>query len=477
MKGPPAGRGPRRPLAAGLVLIAAACSGRSGPAPAVPAGTSVILICLDTCRADRVSAYGEAERTLTPALDELAAESALFTDCRAPSTGTAPSHASLFTGQYVHRHGLEKNGQSFQPAFTLAALLHEAGWQTAGFTGGGYLRRKYGVAEGFEEWFANGGRDEPGAALGRGQGDRSIGNSLPDLLEWLDARGEAPFFAFLHGYDPHCPHSPPAAIREELAGWYAGGLELSGLCGEDFHPLLQSGQLDATARRYLSDLYDGEVRHADQTLAGFVARLRQAGRLDRSLLVFTSDHGESLGDHDWVGHMQTWEEQFRVPLLIRFPGGRFAGRYDAPVQLLDVLPTLLEAVGLAIPAGVQGRSLLPLLRGEEDLPADRMRVGQYGGLVSVRFGKRWKIAFRQKQGRTDEEALYDLDADPGETRNLCATPAGKRRFEDLYGRYRAWRAESAEEDRRFRAGGAEPEVSPQERADLEELGYVETGGE
>lgn len=441
-----------------LTLSLAACTEAERP--------NLILISLDTMRADRLSAYGRIERETTPVLDRLAAEAALFTDCLAPSTVTGPSHLSLFTGQYPTRHGLTENGARARPGYTLASLLAEAGYETAGFTGGGYLRESFGLAHGFETYRARGG------PLARFK--RTFETSLPHALQWLKQRDEErPFFLFLHGYDPHCPYEASEASLRPFARVVPAPFDPAGRCGEsDYLPLLEEGRFGERELTHLEDLYDALVAGADRSLKPLVRYLRTSGLLERSILVFASDHGEGLGEHGWIGHGRLWDEQASVPLFVRFPGGRFAGRYDAPVSLVDVAPTLLEALGLPVPEGVQGESLMPLLRGERaDL--ERPRLVVFGDEAAVRFDRRWKVTFRGREGEPSEVRVHDLAADPGEERDLAGTPEGRARFEEVFARFAAWRRSMAEGDRRHRAVEEAGELSEEERADLSALGYLE----
>lgn len=422
---------------------------------------------MDTMRADRLSFYGERDRKTTPVLDKLAAEAAVFRDCIATSTVTGPSHLSMFTGQFAHRHGLVKNGGKVAPKYTLASALLDAGWNTAGFTGGGYLRELFGLNFGFETYRAKGG---PLA-----QFKRTFETSIPHALDWLKSRPKGPFFLFLHGYDPHCPYEATPEGLREFGATASGPFDPAGLCGEEHYlPQLLSGEFDENDSRYLNDLYDALVFSADQSLKPFIYYLRKTGLIDESIIVFTSDHGESLGEHDWIGHGRLWEEQARVPLFIRFPEGRWAGDIDAPVSLVDLMPTLLDALEVPIPGGVQGRSLLLTLSAERDAFEDfgsRMRVVRFDEDEVIRFGSRWKIGFRRVAGEQMEQQLYDLQADPNELTNLIGTSAGGDLFEVLNDRYGAWRAETESDDAEYRILRGRPELDAEEEAELSGLGY------
>jgi arylsulfatase len=448
---------PRRAAAALLAGLAAACG------PAEPPPLNLVLISLDTCRASALSSYG-GPPGLTPSLTRLAAESVVFETCLAHSSGTAPSHMSLFTGQYVHRHGLRTNHRAVRPRATLAGVLAREGWDTAAFTGHGSLRAELGHAHGFETF-------ESWVGEPRLPYTRNFDEVLPRALDWLDERAAAPFFLLVHGYDPHCPYEPPPAQRARLAGDYDGDLEVEGLCGmQDFGPLLESGEVGPEERAHLRDLYRAEIAAADAALGRFLDGLRERGLLERSIVVFTSDHGEVLGDHGWVGHTTMWEEELRVPLLIRLPAGHGA-RVPGVVQHVDVLPTLLAALGVPAPDGVQGVDLTPVLHGERGLPSGRLHVAQFGNLESVRVGPRWKAAFRRTPEGLRDARLFDLVTDPSELRDLSDDPDHAPRLRALVERYASFRKATRAEDRRY--GGER--LGSVGRADaelLDALGYA-----
>ncbi|TAH39312.1 MAG: DUF229 domain-containing protein [Planctomycetota bacterium] len=444
-----------------LPLLTFGCQKEAPAGADAKEALNLILISLDTCRADRLGVYGAA-RGNSPRLDAFAQECAVFTDCWAQSTSTGPSHRSLFSGQFVHRHGMHDNYFTEAP-YTLAGVLAGAGWRTAGFSGGGYVRKKYGLDQGFEVF-----REPAGQPY-----TRDLPEVLPVAREWLAQAVAEPFFLFVHGYDPHCPYWPPEPWRSQYAGWYQGALDARDKCGrQDFEPLIRSGEFGAEERRYVSDLYDAAVASADDQIGRFLDELRARGLLERSLVVFLSDHGESLGEHDWVGHTRMWEEQLRVPLMIRFPGGEHAGRYDDPVMLVDVFSTVLGALSVPAPEGAQGIDLMPRLRGGAPLPAERLRLAQFGARESLRLDARWKLTTRSVKGVLTERELYDLQADAGETRNLYATAEGREVFDRLYARYQEWRGDTQAQDARHRGRRVEVETSEEDAAALAEVGYA-----
>ncbi len=453
---------------AAILLLALAACDRGGPEPRpVP----VILVSLDTCRADRLVPFGGQDAPGT-ALAALLPESVVFTDCLAQSSNTGPSHRTVFTGQFPHRHG-QRERDALHTPYTLAGLLAAAGWETAAFTGGGMLHPAMGLDQGFGTYRYENER-------GRRRARRGFRGVLPQARRWLEAReaagrGSEPFFLFLHTYDIHCPYWPSADYRQRFGGTYEGPMDLRRLCGPAaFAPFFgQDGRLSAVEERHLRGMYDGGVAMATDLLGTFLEELRAQGVLDRALLVVFSDHGESLGEHGLVGHNAMWEEQLRVPLLVRFPGGEFGGTVcREPVMLADLLPTILDVVGLPVPAGVQGESLLPVLRGERSWPEGRLRLAEFGSWTSFRFDGRWKVVLEEPEGGGEGVArLYDLLEDPEESRDLAGTPEGGERLAVLLGRWRRFREETREEDARWRGVPYEAPPDPELEARLEELGY------
>ncbi|HEX9793700.1 MAG TPA: sulfatase [Planctomycetota bacterium] len=483
-------------LAAAFALLAMTGCGDREPATASGSGAAapvlqgplfatppnVLMISLDTTRADRLGAYGNA-RGLTPNLDALAARAALFEDCMTASTLTGPSHRSLFTGQYVERHGLPGNATTGKLDYSLASLLKARGYATASFVGGGSLFRGSGLDLGFDTYWqwANLVVLEPGQkfpAPGEASAARTakgmIKVSVDKALGWLDGTWKAeaadqPFFVFVHGYDPHCPYAPGHEARGALSSWHQDPLGLDGLCGpEQFSPLFRSGELDADGLRYVNDLYDELIVAADHEIGRLIAGLEERGLADDTLVVFSSDHGECLGEHQRVGHGRILPEETRIPLLLAFPDGRFAGRYAAPVASVDVLPTLLDALGGEAPAASQGRSLLPVLGGALPPREAGMRVVRSGRRSGALIDERWLVLVDHGEKNQVPPTLFDFPADPELEHNLAGTPEGREALGGLLARYRAW-MEAAQTGVAAEQGPLDPGVA----ADLGALGYVE----
>ena len=403
-------------LCAAGVTALAGCSGR-------PDRPDILLVTIDTLRADHCSAYGYGRPT-TPRLEALAREGVQFETVYAPMATTAPAHATLFTGLLPLWHGLVKNGQVLGDGHRmLAGALRAAGYRTGAIVSSFALDRRFGLHVGFESYddrFSGRGQTMP-AASWEGQMvdapfDRRADETRGRAVEWLRAhgylersrpRGQPPFFLWVHFFDPHNPYDPPAAH------------------GEKFPPF-GPDRLDREIAAY-----DGEIHFTDAQLGALLDALAAVGALDRTLTVVTADHGEGLMQHGHMEHgLQIYEEAVRVPLVVRWPAG-LAGprRVPGPVQLADVAPTLAELAGLSWPQPPgQGCSLVGALHGkmqpdpwrevflqrrryDERLVAGKVVKGQK---YALRAG-RWKYIEGREEGTFE---LYDLVADPGERRNL-----------------------------------------------------------
>jgi len=447
-------------------LLLAGCDGTSERRP------NVILISLDTCRADSMGFLGAARPT--PELDALAEQSVVFEDCLAQSSVTAPSHLSILTGFTVQRHGLLRNGERSVPAHTLASILKALGYQTAAFTGHGSLQGKFGHGVGFQVFHSWDRGMDRSDVVGAGPGQRLLFEAVAEGLDFVDKLGDKPFFLFVHGYDPHLPYWPKEPMRSEFAGWYDGELDISDLNRRtDFHPLIEQGLLGQKEHRYLRDLYDAEILGADQTVGAFLRELDARGILEDSLVIYTSDHGELLGEHDWVGHGPFYEDVLHVPLLFRFPRGPWKGRHDDPVQHTDILPTVLSYLGIPAPAGLQGADLMPIVReGRDVLPADRMRVGRLSNEISLAFADEpgLRLLFRHTASSLEELEVYDLRSDPEQELNLAADREGKERYRPFVKRYLDWSRESEADDERYRSDLAE--IQDEDKDILKALGYM-----
>jgi arylsulfatase A-like enzyme len=382
---------------------------------------SIVLVSIDTLRADRLGVMGNT-RGLTPTLDRLATEGLLFEQATSPAPWTLPAHASLFTSRLPHdlRRHWDFTTAVHVRWTLLAERLYEAGYRTAAFTGAGYVSSQFGFSQGFEVF------DEHDEALEGGPE-----KILAPALAWARSVAGAPFFLFVHTYEPHYPYVHLDRARPEDVGRLPPTFTIEEV------EVIHRGEIVPTPaeRRYITDLYDGDVAYADRVVGGFLSTLEREGILDRALLVVVSDHGEELWDHDTgysPDHGHTlYQELIHVPLILRWPGKVPAGRrIRTPVSLIDVAPTLLALAGLPADRDHRGRSLAGTLStGEEPDPAPIMAESvQYGpDRFLVREGD-LKVVLTPYPDRLNSFVaiparpleIFDLAADPLEHHDLSA---------------------------------------------------------
>jgi arylsulfatase A-like enzyme/Tfp pilus assembly protein PilF len=420
-----------RASSAFLVAILAAAAAACEPPPVEI--RNVLLISIDTCRADRLSAYGFPRQT-TPNIDAVAETGTLFHNAVAPVPITLPAHATMLTGMIPPRHGVRDNAYYvLDPGHTtLAELLRDHGYRTAAFVAAFVLDSRFGLDQGFEHY------DD---RLERVGGVHVIGETpaaeISDrAIEWLEGHPGEPFFLFLHYYDPHMPYDPPEPFASDPAG----------------------------------DPYAGEIAYADASLGRVLDKLRQLEAYDSTLIVITGDHGEMLGEHGEDTHAYfIYDGAIRVPLVIKLPGQRSPRRVGEPVGLVDITPTVAGLLGLPLTVEVQGIDLSPTLRGEGALPSGRhlycesTEPTKYGanplfGLVT----ERWKYI------ETTRPELYDRTSDPGESHDLAEEQP------DVRGDLRERLASVL----RAGPGGAAPDTAldPESRERLRSLGYASGAG-
>jgi len=348
---------------------------------------SVLLITIDTLRADALGAYGRADAE-TPWIDRLARSGVRFERAHAHNVITLPSHANILSGQYPFGHGVRDNsGFRLPPGTpTLATLLKPRGWRTGAFVSAFPLDSRFGLDAAFDVY-----DDRLGGAETHTEfmvPERRGPETVSAALRWREAEAGRPSLTFVHLYEPHFPYDPP----------------------EPF------------ASRYREHPYFGEVAAADAALAPLLRPILEAGESGRTLVVLTGDHGESLGEHGEMTHgVFGYEATLRVPLILYCP--RLFGPHvvSTPVRHVDIVPTVLDALGIPVPTGLPGRSLLPLATG-----GDAASTPSYFEALSSSLNQGWAPL----RGIVDHEfkyvdlpipELYDLQADPGETRNLAAT--------------------------------------------------------
>ncbi len=389
---------------------------------------NVLLISMDALRWDRTGLAGNSQG-LTPNLDAFAEEAVVFHQAVASASWTLPSHMSVWTARWPSVHGVTNKLKllsqdqmvptSLSPGIeTFPDYLIRQGYTAAGFSGGAGVQGSYGFGRDFEVY----------------QDDRyfaGLDYGIEPALEWLKSHRGQRWFMFLHGYDSHGQYplseSKLEALRSEYQGNLDGSIEEQAKLRELGLDSIQDpgDRADLTAvvgeqdKEFLAAVYDQKVKDADERLGTFLNRFRAMGLLDDTLVIVISDHGDEIMEHGALDHGFTlYEEQLHVVWMMRFPG--YARRQDiqSPVRLVDIFPTAFDALGLDGPKGVDGRSVLPLLRGESlDLPI--YSETDYRLFVHHRMTRRGdhKLILDLADG---EKELYDLSADPGETTDISS---------------------------------------------------------
>jgi len=390
-------------LAATLAGACGSSAGREVRLPEEHAGGSLVLIVLDTLRNDHTS-LGQYRRDTTPFLDSLGAEGVVFDRAYANASWTRASVATLFTSRLPASHGCENREGRLSPELsTLAELLHAAGFRTHAIVANANLHPAWGFDQGFDEYQTSWIGAETNSA---GKTDARM---FVPAVRLAAAELGSKSFLYLHLMDPHEPlHAHP---ETDFDPGYAGPYEGS---KEGLDPYRFQRPPDEGYRRII-DLYDGEIAWMDLHLRDIFAELGAAGILESAWVVVTSDHGEGLWDHRTLGHgHEVFEEQLRVPLIVRPPGGLERGvRVGEPVALLDLAPTLLELLGLAVPPDFEGRSWAPFLRGRAEAPDAPIIVDEKleaADLAAVIFGADKLVVDRQR----GFERYFDLEENPDE---------------------------------------------------------------
>lgn len=417
----------RRTAAAALFLLLAVILSRPAAEPRSRAGLNLLLITIDTLRADRLSCY-DPTHVQTPSIDGLAAEGTVFTRAFTHAPLTLPAHASLLLGKTPLDHGVHDNGRFIvrEEFLTLAEHLQGLGYSTGAFVSGYPLHSRFGLGQGFDVY------DDRFAAapgLDREFAERRAGDTADKALSWLKGR-PSPWFLWVHFYDPHDPYEPPEPFRA----------------------------------KFKNSPYDGEVAYVDEAVGRLLALLRDEGFADGTMVVLTGDHGESLGEHGELTHgFLAYNSTLWIPLVIRVPGMR-PSRVGQTVSHIDIFPTVCDALSVGRPVGLEGRSLVPAMAGRKLTPSL-----VYFECLSPFYGRGWApirgtLDGRMKFIESPIPELYDLEKDFGEAANL----AGIR---DLAG-FRRPLDKMVEAEASARGSGAETKLDVAAVERLRSLGYV-----
>lgn len=442
---------------------------------------NVILISVDTLRADHLGCYGYTRDT-SPNIDRLAKSGVRFTQAMSQASWTLPSHMSIMTSQYPHVHGVEVAQQALpEDATTLAKVLSRSGYETAAFISWIYVARKFGFAQGFDEFTELlPPEDQIDSTTRASFKAEQVTNRVN---EWLAREHPRPFFLFVHYFDPHLNYEPPPPYDRMFDPAYTGAALGS---YEWIRPYIKGAnavpqKIDARDRDFVESLYDGEIRYTDYHLGRFLSAVDKAVGLDRCLIVFTSDHGEEFNDHGSMeGHQWTlYEETIHVPLVLRLPRSHQPARVvSRPVELIDIPTTILSLLNIAPPACFQGRDLSALAKGGEMPDEPVFSFGEIRRFVIRQYvrGLRYKLIHTfdtgvNKRGISVKAGyeLYDLQTDPREQHDLYAPDSPIARL--LVQRLQQWNATPITG---FRAGQPQKvTLTPRELQQLRSLGYVD----
>jgi len=412
-----------------LLLATASCL------PALAQQPSVVLITLDTTRADRMGFLG-CKRGLTPNLDALARQSVIFSRAYAQVPLTTPSHATILTGTYPQFSQVVDLGSPLGKDLPyLPDILHQHGYRTAAFVGSQVLDPKSVAAPGFDRGFDTYDAGFHSRASGEDRYhsvERRAAVVVQHAVAWLQKQRGAPFFLWVHFYDPHDPYDPPPPFKG----------------------------------KYASAPYDGEIAYTDFAVGKLMAALRANGAYDRTVIAVAADHGEALGEHGEQSHgLFLYDETIHVPLLIKLPMGRSAGRpITSRVGLVDLAPTLLREVGIEVPAAMQGTPLLGLIKADDmaDRPAYAetnypYRAFGWSSLRSWRAGKYLYIDAPQRE-------LYDQSTDPEALRNLAGNSAAVS--DTMQSQLEQFRQKTSS------SASSTASLTPDQAEQLQALGYV-----
>ena len=424
---------PRRPVrgAAGTVL-------GTLPSGVSQSDLNLVVVTLDTTRADRIGAYGYKD-IQTPNLDRLAREGVLFEDASSAAPLTLPAHSSLFTGKFPPEHGVRDNGGFFLSPneTTLADVVKRRGFRTGAFVGAYVLDSRWGLNKGFDAYVDDFDLSKY-KAISLGAIQRPGNEVVDNAVRWLDQNGSSRFFAWLHFYDPHTPYEPPEPYKTT----------------------------------YRDRPYVGEIAFTDAQVGRVISYLESRDLLDRTVVVVMGDHGESLNEHGEATHgFFVYESTVHVPLIIRAPFSGTRGRRVSDVaRSVDVMPTVLEMLGIAAPSGVEGASVAAMMTGA----ARELGLESYSEAMYPLHHFGWSDLRAMRTGRykliaAPRPELYDLQEDPSEQHDLFAAREGlgQRMLSRLVERERKFGKPSVTEREAV-------DVDPDARARLAALGYVGT---
>jgi len=415
-------------------------------------GCNIVLITLTNVGAEHLGVYGY-QRNTSPKLDRFAQDSIVFENAFTQMSWSLPVVASLFTSEYPITHGLMNRQVLSGTETTLAEILKIYGYETAAFTGGGDYRERYGVNQGFSTF-----KSEQNVTVFTG----SFRKSTKNAYKWLLNNKGKKFFIFVQGYDAHCPFEPPENYKSLFDDNYNGTINTS-LCIRSLGYKDSNVQTPDTLDAYyftnmtvdssfavlmpvnitkkdiehLRTLYDGEVRYVDDLVGGFLEELGRLGLLNNTIIIILGDHGETFGEHGRLvrigatrGNM--YNNVIHIPLIIRHPFVKNGKKIYGLVQIIDIMPTVLDFFGIPLNREAQGKSFVPLIEGRNNSVHEYIFSGGFFGSTNkilfkhsaVNYAvtsKKWKLIYeRSTDGEISSLELYDIENDPNELNNLVA---------------------------------------------------------
>lgn len=436
-----------------------------------PPEINVVITVIDTLRADHLGHYGYGRNT-SIALDRFRSQATIFTECYAPAPWTVPSTATLLTGQFTSRHRVTQILDKLDPsAITLAEILRDGGWNTAAFSFNSFVAPSRGLDQGFMSFNK--------VPDGRDKYYPDISEMFTEIRSWLDGGAHKPFFIYLQPMNVHGPYQVPEHRRSALLG-RSPGREFS-YRGAVWNHVMW-GQLewrDKVTEAYLRsfvDQYDTAIRYSLDELGAFFDHLVEKGLYEDSLIIVTADHGEELYDHEGFEHSYTLHrEVLQVPLYIKMPRQQKGKTVSERTSLMDIFPTVTEVTGMDAGLRVDGRSLVPLIRGHAATESFSERSllfhteWQHRGTARAILSDRYKLIEIEKnyEKLEDVHELYDVVADPLETTDLSTE------MPDVVQRLRQEMRDGFAAYGYPPAAAARHTLTEEERDKLRALGYID----
>jgi len=446
------------------VLLAACSHGWKDRRP------DIILVSIDTLRADHLSCYGY-HRLTSPRIDRFAKEAILFKRAFCQESWTLPSHMSLFTSLYPDTHGVSDEDSVLRKSIpTLTEVLKAHGYSTHAFTNGEWLNPKFGFGRGFDSYDHHRDFDE----TNQRNTLRTAKETNRKIFHFIQSKPASPFFLFVHYFDVHSDYGP--------IPYNSPPLFMNRFCADCKKHFPTDKRLNASVmmmnlnkkkivlnerdKSDLSSLYDAGIAYTDHQFGALIDRLKREGLYKKSLIILTADHGEEFQEHGRLLHEQVYNEDIHIPLIIKFPSARRADQQvDRSAELIDLMPTLLAYLSIPSPEGVQGKNLLRSLddaSGNDFVFSKNKKGGEYSVLRGFK-----KAIYRPDKKNWE---FYNLKKDPGETKNLVLS--GAKGFGRLQDASFYWKKKNSLESKRYQ-GGAIQKLSPGARKSLKALGYLQ----